>query len=248
MKGLERELARTKKALAEALALVVLSKKTQGLALGGRGRFHAPAERQRVRTLLEEAVAGGARLTAACAQLGLSARTLQRWRKSWLAEDRRAHVRHLPANRLSEHERQRALRLLHSPEFRGLSPRQFVPRLADQGIYLASESTFYRLLREERRSAHRQSALASPQPPAREQLVTGPNQVWNWDITYFRRPGRGGSCTSTSSWMSSAAASWAGGSIPRRRRSTPPGSSAGPARTMAFIPWGWCCTPTMEAP
>jgi transposase InsO family protein len=189
LKELQRELARTKKALAEARALGVLSKKVRGLAPGGRGRFHGPEERQRVRTLVEEAVAGGARLSAACAQLGLSARTLQRWRKPWLSEDRRAHVRRPPSNRLSEHERQQALQLLGS-EYR-VSPRQLVPRLADQGLYLASESTFYRLLREARRRAPQALALAPLPCPTLKRVVTGPDQVWSWDITYLRGPGRG---------------------------------------------------------
>jgi transposase InsO family protein len=190
LKELACELARTKKSLAEARALGVLSVKARGLTPGGRGRFHGPEVRQRVRTLVEEALAGGARLSAACALLGLSPRTLQRWRKPWLAEDRRALVRRPPANRLSAQERQHALQLLDS-EYRGLSPRQLVPRLADQGLYLASESTFYRLLRQARRRAPPALALTPLPHPQWTQVVTGPDQVWSWDITYLRAPGRG---------------------------------------------------------
>jgi len=79
------------------------------------------------------------------------------------------------------------LELLHSPAFRGLSPREIVPRLADQGLYLASESTMYRLLRQERREPWARAPPSRVQP-VEERIASAPNQVWSWDITYLKGP------------------------------------------------------------
>ncbi|WPB73240.1 IS3 family transposase [Archangium violaceum] len=185
---LKRELRQREKELEEALALLRLVERAQGPRTGQRGRLHGPQERQRVRVLVEEALAGGARLSKACRLVGISARTFQRWRNPWHAEDRRARARRQPANRLSEHERLQALQLLHSAKYRGMSPRQLVPRLADQGIYVASESTLYRLLRAQPRRDPRPRPW-SRSPPSH--LATAPNQIWSWDITYLRGPARG---------------------------------------------------------
>jgi putative transposase len=191
-KHLERELRRKDKTLKEALALAVLSRKAGGLTVGGRGRFHGPDARQQVQVLIKEALTGGARLSAACRQLGISTRTVQRWRRLGDSEDRRPHARRQPANRLTNHERQQIMSIVHSEEFRGLSPRQIIPRLADQGRYLASESTFYRLLKAVRRETCSCPArtMASAKRSPEELVVTRPNQVWSWDISYLRGPER----------------------------------------------------------
>jgi len=100
--------------------------------------------------LVEEAMAQGARQEKACALLGISARTYQRWtREGGVEPDRRAEApRPVPANRLSEAERERILEVCNQPEYASLPPSQIVPMLVDQGEYIASESTFYRVLRE----------------------------------------------------------------------------------------------------
>ncbi len=96
-----------------------------------------------------------------------------------------------PANKLSVEERQRVLDIVNAPEYRDLSPHQIVPRLADEGLYLASESTLYRILREENLIAHRErSRPASARRPAAH-VATGANQVFSWDITYLYSPVRG---------------------------------------------------------
>jgi transposase len=96
--------------------------------------------------LIDEAVAAGARQEKACELLGLDARTVQRWRTQGIGEDKRAGPRSSPANKLTTSERKRVLELANNPEHRDLSPKQIVPRLADKGIYVASESSFYRVL------------------------------------------------------------------------------------------------------
>ena len=109
------------------------------------------SDRRHIVTLIDEATAAGARLTAACAVLGLSPRTLQRWQDpaGGIREDRRPCAdRPAPPNKLSEEERDRIVATCNAPEFASLPPSQIVPRLADQGIYIASESSMYRVLRE----------------------------------------------------------------------------------------------------
>jgi putative transposase len=144
-------------------------------------------------SLVEEAVRSGARQEAAAEILGLAARTLQRWRHQGVegGEDRRRGPETVPANKLSVVEQEAVLEAANLPQYRDLSPKQIVPQLADQGTYLASESTFYRLLRAAKQLAHRlRSKPATSQKP-KEQVATGPNEVWCWDITYLPGPVRG---------------------------------------------------------
>jgi putative transposase len=142
--------------------------------------------------LIDEAVARGARQEKACALLNIEARTLQRWRRQDIGDDGRAGPKHPPANKLTAPERARVLDVANGPENRDLSPKQIVPRLADQGEYVASESSFYRILREEKQMGHREPSRPPSKPYRPEEYVaTGPNQVWSWDITYIRTPVRG---------------------------------------------------------
>ena len=78
-----------------------------------------------------------------------------------------------------------------SPRFRDLSASQIVPILADAGVYIASEASFYRVLRENKLLVHRNKAKPSVNSKPKEYVVTGPNQVWSWDITYLRSSVRG---------------------------------------------------------
>ena len=84
------------------------------------------------------------------------------------------------------------MRVVNSPRFRDLSPKQIVPILAEEGRYVASESTIYRLLREEGQLQHRgltRAPRARPRPA--EKVADGPNQLWTWDITYLPTSVRG---------------------------------------------------------
>jgi putative transposase len=139
--------------------------------------------------LVDEAIAAGARQDRACAEAGINERTLQRWRQT--DEDRRGRVSRQPANRLSADEVAKVLTVVNSPEFRDASPKQIVPTLADRGEYLASESTFYRILRARGLMAHRAASRPAQARPTRQHQAHGPNQVWSWDITYLRSPVRG---------------------------------------------------------
>jgi transposase InsO family protein len=135
---------------------------------------------------LDEAQAKGARLAPACRGLGLHPRTIERWRVRGAGDDQRHGPKTVPSNKLSARERQDVLDVANSPKFRDLSPKQIVPKLADQGRYVASESTLYRVLREEKQLAHRGRAKAPVSRPTAEKRATGPGQVWSWDITFLR--------------------------------------------------------------
>jgi transposase InsO family protein len=142
-------------------------------------------------SLIDEAVTQGARQAPACDILGLSVRTLQRWRISGL-DDERKTVDRIPTNKLSEDEREQILETCNREEYRSLSPKQIVPALADKGIYLASESTFYRVLREKDQVHSRGRAAKPTQHKKPKELVAdGPGQVWSWDITYLAAGIRG---------------------------------------------------------
>lgn len=138
--------------------------------------------------LVEEAVAGGARFHKACEVVGLPARTVQRWVHSPV--DGRKGPRRSPANKLTQRERAEVVEVATSPEFRDMSPKQIVPLLADRGAYVASESTFYRVLHAEKLQ-HRRSRARPPAPRPREHAAHGPWQVASWDITYLRSYVRG---------------------------------------------------------
>ena len=144
------------------------------------------AERKAIMAMVTEAIAGGARQDLACQVISLSERTLQRWQSDQARGDLRPDRVQAARNALSALEKQEVLAVARSDEFGQLSPSQIVPRLADQGRYIASESTFYRILREaqqlKRRGAERPPVQRSK---PRALSATAPNQLFSWDITYL---------------------------------------------------------------
>ncbi len=134
---------------------------------------------------IAEATSSGARQKQVCEIIGITVRTLQNWRKSGNMDGRQT-VKKIPTNKLSQEEREKILAVCNSEEFRDQSPKQIVPTLADRGVYIASESSFYRVLRDAGQSQHR-GRTASPVSRKRPETYTadGANQVWSWDITYL---------------------------------------------------------------
>ncbi len=136
----------------------------------------------------------GAGKGPACEEAGISLRTFQRWTcDDEIKEDQRPLAeRPEPVNKLSDQEREEILASCNRDEFASLPPSQIVPRLADEGTYLASESSFYRVLKEENQLNHRGRAKARQkrQPPTTH-VATAPKEVWSWDISYLPSVVRG---------------------------------------------------------
>jgi len=126
--------------------------------------------------LVDEAVAAGAGQSEACEVLGITCRTLCRWRGA---------ARHCP-QALSEAEKDAIVEICNQPENQSLPPSQIVPRLVDRGIYIASESTVYRVLRK-RSQINRRGRAHAPRRVSRPRPLSAStcNRVWSWDITYL---------------------------------------------------------------
>ncbi len=101
-------------------------------------------------------------------------------------EDRRSSAqRPTPKNKLGEDERQEILRVCNEAEFANLPPSQIVPILLDRGIYIASESTFYRVLKAANQLKHRGRAKAKTKKTKPTSFTAQKaNEVWSWDISY----------------------------------------------------------------
>lgn len=149
------------------------------------------SDRRQVLALVAEAVGCGSRQRTACEMVGVAERTLQRWQLPQTAEDGRRGPRTAPHNKLSQGERDQMVAMAARPEFCHASPHQMVPRLADRGDYLASESSFYRVLKAERLLAHRGRATSSCRARPRAYEVTAPRTLFSWDITYLPSSIRG---------------------------------------------------------
>jgi transposase InsO family protein len=146
-------------------------------------------DRRTIAQAIEVAHRAGARLRVACETAGIDVRTLQRWQAGGglLSGDRRpAAIRPAPAHALTPQERERVLAVANAPRFADMPPARIVPALADEGTYIASESTFCRLLRAQGQTAHRgrSRAPAVSRPPSTH-VATAPRQVWCWDMTYL---------------------------------------------------------------
>ncbi len=143
-------------------------------------------DRKDIINLIEEATNAGARQSKACEIIGLSPKTIQRWSQPDNKQDGRIDALHEPANKLTEAECQRLIATANDPEYADLPPSKIVPKLADKGIYIASESSFYRVLKAEKLLKHRQKSKPVRQIKKPKALTaTAPNQIYSWDITYL---------------------------------------------------------------
>ncbi len=152
-------------------------------------------ERQTLIDFIQEAVGSGSRLEPACREADICLRTYRRWIKGdgQVQQDRRPEaVRPEPKNKLTDEEIAEILTACNQPEYASLPPSQIVPKLADKGIYLASESSFYRVLHAHNQVHHRGRHRTREKHSApTSYTATGPNQVWSWDITYCASSVRG---------------------------------------------------------
>lgn len=144
--------------------------------------------------MLDVAVGSGARLFKACEVIGLSIRTIQRYRLPDEVEPdgrKAASTGRIPANKISHQERIEVLAIANEAKFANVPPSQIVPALADEGRYIASESTFYRVLRSENQLAHRGRTKAPTHSCTEPFEAIRPNQLWSWDITYLQTTVKG---------------------------------------------------------
>lgn len=95
-----------------------------------------------------------------------------------------------PPHALSDQERAQVLEVLHSERFCDASPAEVYHTLLDEGVYLASERTMYRVLAERGEVGERRDVLRHPAYTKPELLATAPNQCWSWDITKLLGPAK----------------------------------------------------------
>ena len=144
------------------------------------------SDRAKILDLINESVAAGSTQMRACEVIGLSERRVQRWALTRGQEDLRHGPKTAPANKLSDEERARIVALAASKEFCDMSPHQIVPKLADKGEYIASESSFYRVLKAAELLAHRGRSKPRTVSRPRGHEVFAPRQLFSWDITYLK--------------------------------------------------------------
>lgn len=150
----------------------------------------APDRREAVE-LIDEARANGARLESACAEFGIAPRTYQRWTQAGAVgpDGRTTAVRPSPVHALTPEEEEAVVALCKSEQYQSMPPAQIVAREADEGRYIASESTFYRVLRRmEMNQPRGRGRRQAPPPKPTSHQADGPNQVWTWDVTWLPGP------------------------------------------------------------
>ena len=145
---------------------------------------------------IEQACADGSRLAPACALADIDTRTLRRWKvgDGLHQGDRRPDAdRPVPSHALSEAEQARIIEIANEPRFADTPPGRIVPALADEGIYIASESSFHRVLRAHGQMNRRGRAQPprTSRPPTTH-IATRPGEVWCWDVTFLPAQIQGG--------------------------------------------------------
>lgn len=156
-----------------------------------RGRRIALDSRRNILTLVTDAVAQGCRQEKACEAVGINAKTYQRWVLKPDVGDQRRGPLASPANKFTNEERRKVVSVSTEKEFYNMSPHKIVPTLADRGEYHGSESTFYRILAEEKLLEHRGKARPKQMARPAPYEATKPNQLYSWDITYLLSQVRG---------------------------------------------------------
>ena len=149
-------------------------------------------DRQALARDIDAAHSAGARLRPACETAGIDVRSLQRWKARegaqgvMTGDGRPQAVRPTPSHALSPAERAALLAVANEPRFASVPPARIVPMLADEGVYLGSESSLARVLKAAGQNARRGRAKApkSSRPPTTH-IATAPGQVWCWDMTYL---------------------------------------------------------------
>ena len=146
--------------------------------------------------LLDEGISRGVSAKAVADLFGLATRTLRRWglmirAQGFSCDQRKGASRHV-MHRFSEEERQQVLSTVNDPRFADLTPSQIVAILAEERVYVGSESTIYRIMRHEGLLNHRGRSRPPREPREPPVLkATGIHQVLAWDITLLPGPVKG---------------------------------------------------------
>jgi putative transposase len=127
---------------------------------------------------------------AACRAVGRPRSCHYRWHRKSPPPPKLERVATPQPRALSEVERKEVLRVLHDPEHVDEAPATVYAKLLDQGVYLASTSTMYRILRAEGEVQERRRLATHPPKVRPELLATRPNAVWSWDITKLLGPAK----------------------------------------------------------
>jgi putative transposase len=134
--------------------------------------------------IIKEAVKNGCRHFIACDDIGINIKTYKRW--DFDIQDKRKGPHTAPANKLTLEEKQEIISIATTKMYMDFSPSQIVPLLADKGIYLACESSFYKVLKENNLLEHRGKSKPRCNKKPAPLVATKPNQIYSWDITYLR--------------------------------------------------------------
>lgn len=156
-----------------------------------RGRKVSLEAQAAVLSLVSDAVSQGSRQAKACEMVGVSTKTYQRWFIKPVLGDQRRGPKIGPANKLTAKERLKIISISSEKDYVNLSPHQIVPLLADKGEYVGSESSFYRILKEEKMMSHRGRAKPKERRRPEPYEAHKPNQLYSWDITYLLSSVRG---------------------------------------------------------
>jgi putative transposase len=125
-----------------------------------------------------------------CAELGFNRASYYRKQKSKQEPKLKAEIKPKPARALSDEERQQVLEILHSERFVDQSPQEVYATLLDEGTFLCSIRTMYRILADHAEVRERRNQLRHPNYQKPELLATGTNQLWSWDITKLHGPAK----------------------------------------------------------
>lgn len=149
------------------------------------------ADRVQILSLVAEGTGRGLTQAASCEEVGVEPRTVQRWRLLPVLEDGRRGPTTAPANALSQIERAKIIAVATSLEFIDKSPHQIVPTLADRGEFIASESSFYRVMKSCEVLTHRGKSEPRVVQKPKGLSAGKPNEIYSWDITYLLSALRG---------------------------------------------------------
>lgn len=148
-------------------------------------------DRAEILSLVLEGENNGLTQFDSCETVGICQRTMQRWRLQPEVEDGRRGPTNARGNQLSNDEKKKIIRIAISAEFRNKSPHQIVPMLADRGEFIASESSFYRVMKCEKVLEHRGKSAPKKMRRPKPFEAMRSNEVYSWDITYLLSSVRG---------------------------------------------------------